>query len=537
MLAFENVRLLTYTHTPVFLDAGLRYRIEKQLSLEGTLLDRTTQTGVSKIIQKENNIISGANDYDSVYLNGVFFGSGIVSNIRFNGGTMVRRDDYTYDITCYEDGNLFNALSGVYSGLSWDGARLIESLSESFDFEEDKAGNKNYNHSVAIKYSNYASVASGINLSKVAASNFFNSTAGLGAFLGNYTSVGNIKKLYTENYNLIDCNCSFSETVSIPAIRDGNYSYQLSYSVEQDQEGFVNVTEDLSIQGVIAPKYAGAVQGYNSLRGASYTRANAVYAAYNFSNTALFTQPISQSTTQDKFRGSIELSNVYSNNPKYLNSAIWEYTTEISRDEENYYTVSEQGSIRGFGRPTVEKYQNALAFYNTYVKGPSANDVDDRLAALYATTSRALPLTLIGQTSSKNESDGTIEYSYTKTDNSQYTTGNFKKREIDVTTVNPVHWKTVFPIFNYKEIVQTQQQTTLGERSISIHLKGQRGLAIDTYMTEAKTLAATYIPAEVDTFLSSAQYSFTPNLNDFTLQVDYTFPPAAPKLITDLTID
>ncbi len=80
-----------------------------------------------------------------------------------------------------------------------------------------------------------------------------------------------------------------------------------------------------------------------------------------------------------------------------------------------------------------------------------------------------------------------------------------------------------YNLFNYKEIVQTQQQASLGQKAVNIRLIAMRGTGIDAYITEAKNIAATYIPALPDVFLQDAQYSFTPNTNEFSLNATWSF--------------
>src|ERR1043165_4877785 len=139
-LEFFHVKLLRYRHTPVLFEAGLRYRIEKKVTITGRLADLRNAAGVNALFSKEDILLAAAADYDGIILNGINFGRGRVENVGFEGGIMVRDEDYTYEITCYEDGNLFNATNGVYAGLSWTDANKIEKLDESFEFQEDEAG-------------------------------------------------------------------------------------------------------------------------------------------------------------------------------------------------------------------------------------------------------------------------------------------------------------------------------------------------------------------------------------------------------------
>jgi hypothetical protein len=534
MLYFDGVSVLSYNHKPVLLDAGLRYRVEKTMTINGFLRTLTNSQGVSPLITKENLIIDGAQDYQQIILNGIDFGVGYITNIDFAGGEMVRNEKYTYEIVCYENGNLFNATGGVYAGITWANANLIENIEESFSYEENENGDKTYNHSIAVRYSEYSSTTAGINLAKVLATEFFNATSGLSIYINSYVGLGNVKKIYNENYNLIDCSCSWDESVTILANSSSHYSYDLLYSVEQDEAGYVSVSETINIKGLTSPKYPGAVEGLNALKAGAYSRANTIYQYYNFASAPLYPQPLQKGVSTNKFQGTIDYKTIYSNNPKYQNYAIWSYESELVLDENNYYEISERGSIIGMGRPLVEKYTNAINFYNTNVKTPT---VDARIATLYASTGRSNTLYLKSHSFSKDEFKGVIQYSITKTDNNTIgTNSNIKSSIINVETSQPVHLVKNYNIFNLKELVQTQNQSTLGQRKISINLRGKRGLSLATYLTEAKALAVPYIPSQTDKYIESAPYNWEPQNNAFSIDISYIFVGNY-KLRDDLTID
>ena len=522
-LYFDKVQFLTYRHTPILLNAGLRYRLEKRFTIEGILLDRANGSGVQSITNKEQAIINAANDYDDIYLEGILFGQGRIENISFGGGTMVNQDKYSYEIVCYEDGNLFNATNGVYAGITWANAKRIESISEDFQYSENEQGDKNYTHSIDVRFAQ-GTVTQEINLAKALAAEFFSATSGLGAFLFNETDTVGLKKLYVENYNIVDGTCSFNETVEIPSTRNGVYSLKVSYDVEQDADGYTNVTETCEIQGLTNPKFGAAQTGYQAQVGGTYTRCLAVYNAYNFSDATLFPQHLKRGVSHNKFEGIITITTTFSNNPRYHNNAVWEYTLDLSKDREGFYTVSEQGSVLGFGRPLIDKYNNALVFFETTVKGVANVNVYARLNDFYTNGSgRSLPLILIGQSFAKNEYEGTIQYSFTQTDNDLYDDDDIKKVELEVSTSNPVHLVQNYNVFNYKELIQTQKQCTLGQKSINITLKGKRGIPLLTYITKAKQLCNANLPSATDYFIADCNYSLTPINNDFSFTLNWSF--------------
>lgn len=532
-LEFIHVKLLRYSHRPVFLDAGLRLRIEKKLTITGRIADLANFDGVAALFSKEGQVIDAATDYDDILLNGISFGSGRIESIAFEGGQMVRDEDYTYEITCYEDGNLFNALGGVYQGLTWADAKKIEQLNESFEYVDNEEGERTYTHSVDVQFSNYVNVADGTNKAKLLASVFFNATSGLGAFLGSYANVGSAKRLYTESYNLIDCSCSFTETVVIPRESSGNYSYSLNYNLQLGEDGFTTISEQIEIRGLTNPRYAGALEGMSALEAGSFSRCSTVYSEYNFSSASLFTSAIQKTTTIDKFSGTITIELTFTNNPKYQNKATWEYTLEAQRDNEGYYSVTESGSILGYGRPLVDKYQNAQAFYTN----PVLSGIVSRITQFYNDVSgRSLTLIKISESKSQNEYEGTVQYSQTYTDNNLYSEGDIRKTEATITVSKPVHLTQKYNVFNQKEIVQPQNQATLGNIAYQLKLKGKRGTQLSVYLVRAKSFVSANLPGTTDRFIENTQYEFSPQQNEFSFSLNMKYAGSF-KAFNSITLD
>lgn len=532
-LEFIHVKLLKYSHRPVILNAGLRVRIEKRITITGRLADGTNTSGVSALFAKESRVLAAATDYDEIILNGISFGSGKIENIIFAGGVMVRDEDYTYEISCYEEGNLFNASSGVYTGITWTDSDKIESLNESLQYEDNERGDRTYNHSVDVKFTNYSSVADGTNKAKALAAVFFNATSGLGAFLNTYAAMGTAKKLYTESYNIIDCSSSFTETVVIPRERSGNYSYSLSYQINQGEDGFVTVSEKCDIKGLTNPRLTGALEGMAALSAGVYTRVAAVYSAYAFSSATLFSNPIQKNVTVNKFTGEIGLESSFSNDPKYQHEATWEYILEASKEASGYYTVSEAGSVVGHGRPLVDKFQNAQTFYDSTVRP----NIATRVAAYYLLVSgRSLSLLKVAESKSQDEYAGSIRYGQTFTDNNLYSDGDIRRTDATITVSRPTHITQKYAIFNQKELVQPQSQSSLGTVSYQVRLKGKRGTPLATYLTSAKAVVSSNLPATSDRFIESVQYQFSPRVNEFDMSLTIKYAGSS-KAFTDITLD
>ncbi len=529
MLYFDQVQLLGYKHTPEILDAGLKFRIKKTLSVKGLLYKQNSIEHARHILTKQNEILAAANDYDDIYLNGIFFGRGKILSVDFENGTLVRTEKYSYEIECYEEGDLSNAGS-LYNGINWADSKLWDSLSESLSYEEDEDGNGTYNHEFSIRIAQQTSAATAIAAAKTVANLFFLATSGLGGFLGDYAN--NSKKFYTETYDIVSGQCSFSETVIINKTKVGNYSYSLSYSLGFDEKGYATIEETVSITGNNHPKMSGAEEGYNALVAAAYTRTNSVYTSYGISNATLYSQALTKSVSRNQFEGSIEFSHTFTNNPSYQDFAIWEFSLNFNKNEFGINSIAENGSIIGFWRPIKGKWANASTFYNSVKTGSAA-----RVASFISRSTDSYgTLFLTNSSFERNEIAGTISYTFEYTDDPLYDVSSpFKKIEHQISLANPVHLIAKYNVFNLAELVQTQKQSSLGQKTITVSILGKRGTSITSYIVEAKSQILSLAPSETDTFLADCEYSFAPLENSFSMTAVYNFAGSY-KTRQDLTI-
>lgn len=519
---FDQVEILQYNHTPKSFGQDFRYAIEKQLSINGVLTNYTNGSGVSGIINKQELLLQSANDYNDIILNGVSFGSGKITSIQLEDNNIIRDNRYSFDIEILESGNLFNAVSGYYSGINWDSnTKLIDAFDESLSYSKDSDGTQNYSHNIQVRYNRQFPALTGINLGKLFAQNLFNSSGGLFPFLGQYNNLNQYKRLYAETYNLIDRGCGFSAVAKILPNATGGYSYGLSYNLTLGEDGYCNIDETCDIQGVYAPRAAWAETGYNTLITGVFSRVNQVYSGYAFSTLSLFSQPLEKSITTNKYEGKKTFSHRFSNNPRYQSGATWEYQDEVQKDNAGYVTVTEQGNIKGYGRPLKDKYNSAYNFYNLI----AAPGIDGRLSGIY-TGFEPYPKSLqtIRESFVRNEIAGEISYSREKTDNNLYIdVSGMKKSEVDVSISYPVHLFQTFDVYNVKQLEQTQYTSTQGNVSISIKLRGKRTSAVQTYLDFCRPIVTQYATFGTDPYLEGLSYQTQPLSNSFNMNANYRF--------------
>lgn len=526
MIDFQNASLVSYSHNSEFLGDGVfRYKITKQLSVDGYILDLSNQDGVSGIWSGMSGFISGATDYDAILLNGVNFGSGKINTINFRQGVDVRVKNYTANVTIWDSGNLFNldqtGTGSYYSGINVNSYQYIDSLSETFDFSLSENNTSSYNHNVSIRVRS-GEIANPILAAKIIAQNLFSGT-NLQGFLGQQYTGFNTRKNYRESYNLITSECSFEERVEFGAF-SGNYSLEYTNSFDVAENGVINVRENGTIRGLVEPRYGAAESGWNTERNNVFGRCSGIFDIYAPSGAyVLNTYPIQKGLEINTFDGVITYNMGYTNDPRINDLYSWEYTNRLNRADNGVYTVSENGNIAGFGRRLVEKFPNALSGWVVISGG-----IESRINNFYTgnVPTPLLPLKLVNETNGRSEYEGTVVYARTYTDDLTLQTGvPIKKLEYSIADQEVVHLTNKYNIMNVKEVIQPAGIGTLGQRALSINMNGSRTAVLADYISGAKSVAANHIPSGKgsDTYIAGVNYDWNKNENSFSFKLNWNF--------------
>ena len=129
----------------------------------------------------------------------------------------------------------------------------------------------------------------------------------------------------------------------------------------------------------------------------------------------------------------------------------------------------------------------------------------------------------VQQSKSRDTFAGRIEYSFQYTDDNRISDSEIRKEEVEINHSLPVHLVQKYNIFNVKELVQTQKQTTLGQVSVSVTLRGRRGTALSAYITRAKEILTAAKPSTSDSYLDSCDYQISPDSNEFSLSAGFIY--------------
>lgn len=503
---FNNATLLTYNRTSEFFSDTMRYRVNKELTIKGLLLELANDNGVQNILNDLQVFQTGfSSNWQNVILNGVNFGSGIVNNISFTEGNDVRTKEYTVSISIPEDGDT-NTL-GPYANLNFSNFKYIENFSESSTFTKD-VGRDNYTQNLQLTIKPPTTIDA-INAAKTIAQNFFDNNS-LSNTVGSYSSYAGTKKYYTENYDPINGEFNFSRNFELYENSDGTFSLSRKHSINFDNEGVLSITESADYIGQTNTAFDTVNNQAKIDIANAFSRCSSIVPIYELGGDAsLRSQPVSKSWNADPFQGTINYSISFSNALRIdMGSfdAFHDYTVEVSESQGGIKTVVQNGTIIGFGELLLNntKYLNATSYFNNL-------NID---LSEYADN-----LKLLSSTETHSQIEGRINYSTSYT-NSTSLLESQTIRQI-VTKISRQYTRNLFSSFNipnFKEIVQIRSNTLPNEYVYNIVVNGKAGVGINTFLSTAKSQVT---QPSFRSYLSDVNYSFDPGQRELTLNVTY----------------
>lgn len=295
---------------------------------------------------------------DTISINGYSLGEGRVTSLNIPQGDHIKRGIYNINFIVYEDGDLSNITSDAnYAGLSTMGsAKLIDNISESFNFVASQNNTFVYDHTLNVTYIENASDA--ITLAKTLANQIFSATLPFPLITDpsistTYNTAG--KKYFTETYNLITKSCTFIKRFEVLNNPQTNYSHEYKNSITIDTDGIVSVTEGGSIKIKSTPFSSYISSASSTVIGGAYGR-----CATLFSDTigslgmlgtydSLNSTPIVNGKTINNLAGEIQYTVTFTNNAYiYQKSSIYgshEFVVSLDMDANRVVSINENGNF------------------------------------------------------------------------------------------------------------------------------------------------------------------------------------------------
>ena len=524
ILNLPNVSLLGLTQNYKTFGAGFNYSNSKELSVNGLLTNFSAVSGVSGIWNSLSGVRINQN-FSSIILNNYDFGSGRINSISFDNGQDVQTKGYTIGLEVFETGNLFNLTGNYYSGINTSSFQYLQDFSEFYKFNKKLNGGYSYDHNASIRFNSGVGNLNAITAAKTLAKSLFTgSSLGLLFYSGYTSKIG--KRFYTESYDLISNACNFVETFDFDADL-GDYSLLRTNEFQLGENGIVNVTENGNIKGITFPTHISAVAALDTSMSGAYDRCTGVFAIY-YTGAAdpLINSPFAQSRTFDIFNNNLGYSLTFSNDRSNSGLYFWNYTQQTDYSD-GIAKITENGTIVGRGSNRTQSFLNAQNGLS-YVK----SGIFNRTLTNYRNQSLYTGIFIEQKSEGFSPFQGVVDYNYVFTNEKVYpATGGVKWVKVSESNTNPIYLYTKFGIFNQGEIIQDQKNETLGNKSVRMDMKGEKGVTLDIYLENAKTIANTMIPSGSNTYIIDSNYNYDENNNSLELTVGWSYNKGAVKTI------
>lgn len=527
-----------------FLGEGYRYRITKEISVSGNLLDLANGLGVKGITDEiEATILGfvGPSTLDDVIINGFNFGKGFMNSVYFSSGNDVRIKEYSASFTVYETGDIGSL--GVYNPSSSLNSLLLlaNSISESFDFDQNQK-NKTYSHKVDLTAID-SSTQNGIAVAKAVADILLASEDFPALYWGSAKTPFNT--YFNESYNRITNACSFEKTYEL---NDGenNFLKSRTSSFDFNENGVVAVTESAEYTAKWN-KTDDMINAAKADMATSYSRCDAIYQKYKNINSnidtsaTLFNKPITRgSTITDKsgfasytvtYTNDLFYSKEYNDAPIVSSTAYWEYSIELNTDSEDVTTVTESGRIIGSDKLDGQsKQNNANNFWKDSIKPASFGSAPARISNFYGKRKNlycsGTELNLNDWSVTKSNRLGAVDYKITYTDSRSRQRGrakNWKRLDSSCGTQADEQIKLSTNVIVPKVNEIKQRRVNNIHEKASASATAIVAFSALNFNDVLNTLKSELIPCNKD-YIESATYSFNPLTKNVSLNLQ-TFEP------------
>lgn len=518
-LNFPNISVLGLSQDARFFDAGFQYSSSRRLSIAGSVNDLTETFGITGVWTGEQgvlNTIRNNQNYQSLTLNGVNFGSGRIENISFDPGLDVQLKTYSASIVIFDSGNLFNFTGLYYSGVDTSNFQYLQQFNEDYSFDRKLNGGYAYTHNASIQFTSGVGQLNAIGAAQAVARTLFTGSNLGFAFYPGYTNKQG-KRLVTETYNLIDNTCGFQESFDFNN-DNGNYSATQTVSVQIDGEGIVSATENGSIQGIENPNYQKALSAIAVEMTGSYYRCSGAASYYFPTGAILVTTPLSQGRQIDIFNNQIGYTVAFDNSPANLRTYFWEYALQAAK-QDGVSTVTEQGTVVGRGENTTIAFNNSQSGFNI-VKG----GIGTRTTAMFVTPYTPATNYLTQKDESYSPVQSQVGYSY-QYSNDPTLIANMGIRREAITEVDndPTYSYNKINIFNVAEIAQNDYQSTQGSVTTTVDMEGDKTVGLSSYLAVAVAAINVRIPAGTNRYVGGCSYSFSPNEGKTSVQLVWRY--------------
>jgi hypothetical protein len=585
-LNLTNVTVLSVGTEPVRFDSEFRFGTRKNIVVEvAEIGDNGLATGGVGICAENADALRRTGDWIKLTLNGIEVpGRAQLINFSLQEGTWVSYTRASLEFQIFEEGDLKGQFTDSwYRGLGElkASAKSLEDFSESFNFERSP-DSTTYTYSITLKFSPDIQITTTDDCLPGEVSKAYEcareiikggaSSRPPFALIDDevkdlYEDYGKGKKrLLSEAVDLINKTCTFTERFTAYNIEDATYSSVIRQAITLDENGIVSIKENGTLKGLdtktnLEIQSATPDPEDEIAQAQDATASGRLVKMFNFYKSIwncpdlddLVVDPdeitrlliIKKGTVHDTFKGEARYDITVTNDQRYKNWVIHEYTitTAAVRGEKgNIYTATESGSLTGktigeveVGEDTdedgkvswieVKKAWVNLLGSNGFVE-PDLGGTP-RIKEILNTPSPRLV------TNNVTKSPWKVKISY-----NQMVSEELKFRENDgvaksITLRESKNYSLrknkVGTVINHpddKQLLQKRLTHSLGSVSAQVEMVGKRESSLDQLLTLATTKLndAAYWPnnkkpQDSRTYIEGCNYTFTDD-NDIKLNVN-----------------
>lgn len=525
-LTFTCLEVLGLTQDCQFWGDNINFRNVRSYTARGLLTGSVNQDSILPAWSGVTNLSTYVTGQCGFYYQSTFLGSGRITNLSFAPGPDVRDKEYTIGFDILRTGDITNLNFSGFSGATF--FSYLNSFTDSYEAQQNNNLTTEYSRNLSFSldkgWGNQVSGAYEL------AQGILGSLTALGVYTPapqSYFSSG-LSRSYSQVIDTINGNFSFSQNFSaqsgVPWVHE--YSHSLNYG----EDGIASVSEEGSIQGNLRTGIDSALSGWSVVSTGIFPRVSGVFSRWQdqFQNSGcpLDTTADEKNFTKDYPRGIVSYNYSFSNNPASRSGYYNSYEQSITMGDDGWRSVGVNGQLNkkstvGLANPFNTLYNHYTGQIRPQISGYANRAYTGSADFFTYNCPYSGNVKQISSQESYTLDPASISYDFSFSDDPSYLTGVFRRAKNQISNQEITPLVNIFRIPNYLELPQNSFQGNLGVLSNAVEIFGTDVVTIDQY----KALASGYLVIPTgEHWMSANAYSYTPATNQFSMNVEYTYP-------------
>lgn len=539
-MILDCVEILGLTQTCDFWGDSINYRNVQNYSARARVSGDRNLLSVVPSWSNQSGIMALSSGYMPIYVQGVFLGSGKLTQIQFDGGIDLNYRPFSVNFEILKSGDLSYVTGELYTGITnvFEFLPYLNSLTEECQYSQ--SNNKTVDFSRDITFDLEKGYINQITGAHTLSVGILSCLTELGVYTPlpppHYSGVEGMVKNISQKIDTINGNFSYSEAYSYQSGVPWVHEYQ--HSLEYGTEGITNISEQGTIQSNRRINGTGeriyyAIVGWDLIETGIYTRITGVFNRWSdqFQSGAgcpIGPFPYEKSFTKDYPRGLISYNYSYNNDPAAESGYYNSYEQSISLSNDGWIEVQVNGDLRSRQNNLTGALSGLYNIYTEEIRPQIPNyaynaysSSVDFFKSPFCPSGYLGSLALLGSEETYTEVPAEISYNFDYTDDPSYiSTGVFRKIKNTLSNQEVTPLVNIFRIANYLELPQNSFQSNLGVLTNNIEIIGDSGVSISQYKSAA---SGRIITPTGNFWMTDNTYQFNPVNNEFSMNVSYNY--------------